>query len=85
MWIEGAPLKSSPLLSPSCATPLPPSLSLSCGSPKGYVGARATPSLHDEVLREFWIGSKPIYFLCCALELLRLGFWCVMLNTVVSF
>jgi hypothetical protein len=32
MWIEGAPWKSSPLLSPSCATPLlslSPSLSIS--------------------------------------------------------
>jgi hypothetical protein len=48
------------LSSPSCVTPLP--LSLSCGSPKGCVGARVTPSLHDEVLWEFWIGSKPIYF-----------------------
>jgi hypothetical protein len=36
--------------------------SLSCGSPKGCAGARATPSLHDKVLQEFWIGSKMIYF-----------------------
>jgi hypothetical protein len=37
-------------------------LSLSRGSPKGCVGARATPPLHDEVLQKFRIGSKPIYF-----------------------
>jgi hypothetical protein len=55
----GAPWKISPLLAPSCATPL---LSLSCGSPKGCVGVRETPPLHDEVLREFRIGSKLIYF-----------------------
>jgi hypothetical protein len=42
--------------------PSPLSLSLSCGSPKGCIGARSTPSLHDEVLEEFRIGSKPIYF-----------------------
>jgi hypothetical protein len=38
------------------------SLSLSCGSPKGFIVARETPPLHDEVLWEFWIRSKSIYF-----------------------
>jgi hypothetical protein len=44
------------------ASPLSFSLSLLCGSPKGCIGARVTPPLYDEVLWEFWIGSKPIYF-----------------------
>jgi hypothetical protein len=30
--------------------------------PKGCVGVRSIPSLHTEVLGEFRIGSKPIYF-----------------------
>jgi hypothetical protein len=54
-------LRRAPLSSPP-HTPLLSSLSLSYGSPKGCIGARATPSLHDEVLREFRIGSKAIYF-----------------------
>jgi hypothetical protein len=37
---------------------LPSPLSLSCGSPKGCVGARSNPPLHTVVLREFWIRSK---------------------------
>jgi hypothetical protein len=56
-WIEGVPWKSYPLVSPSCASPIP-SLSLSCGSPKGFIGARSNPLLHTVVLREFWIRSK---------------------------
>jgi hypothetical protein len=40
----------------------PSPISLSCVSPKGCVGARVTPSLQAEVMPEFWIGSKPIYF-----------------------
>jgi hypothetical protein len=43
------------LLSSSCAFPLP---SLPCGSPKGCVGLRSSPSLHATVLREFRIRSK---------------------------
>jgi hypothetical protein len=56
-------LRRAPLSSPP-HTPLLSSLSLCLlyGSPKGYIGARATPSLHNEVLREFRIGSKAIYF-----------------------
>jgi hypothetical protein len=51
------------LSSPPHAPPTSPlSLSLSCGSSKGCVEARATPPLHDKVQREFRIGSKPIYF-----------------------
>jgi hypothetical protein len=42
--------------------PSPLSLSLSCGSQKGCVGARVTPPLHVKVLRKFRIVSKPIYF-----------------------
>jgi hypothetical protein len=58
-YIKG-PLEESP-----CACPLLSSLSLSlvCVALRmGCVGARATPTLHDEVLQKFWIGSKPIYF-----------------------
>jgi hypothetical protein len=43
-----------------CHLPLP-HISLSCGFPKGCVGARTTLPLHAVVLREFWIWSKMIF------------------------
>jgi hypothetical protein len=75
-WIKGVPHKSSPLHSPPCASPLP--LSISCGSPKGCVGARATPLLYDKVLQEFWIGSKPIYFRNLGGIWIRKESWCAV-------
>jgi hypothetical protein len=54
---------SSPLALMRHPSPLSVPLSLSLvWLPKGYVVLRATPPLHDEVLQEFWIGAKPIYF-----------------------
>jgi hypothetical protein len=47
---------SSPI--PRMCLPSPPSLSLSCGSPKGCVWARSNPPLHAVVLGEFRIRSK---------------------------
>jgi hypothetical protein len=48
---------------PWCVGPLHISLyPLSCGSPKGCIGAESTPPLHIVVLRNFWIRSEPTYF-----------------------
>jgi hypothetical protein len=54
MWIEGAPWKSSTL--PLMRLPSP--LSLSCGSPKGCIGAKSNTPLHAVMLGEFRIQSK---------------------------
>jgi hypothetical protein len=71
-------LRRALLSTPHNVPPLSLSLSISCGSPKGCVGARATPLLHDKVLQEFQIGSKPIYFHNLGWIRIRKESWCAV-------